>query len=119
MIRQPPRSTLFPYTTLFRSAQLQVVHSCEAEPQSLPPSVLVRVSAPLLGLECLPQGDRLAGGVLAMDPDEPPQVGQDRGRHLARTDTLQSARPARQADEVAEVGPHDLEIGRASCRERV
>src|SRR3712207_6946185 len=26
MIRRPPRSTLFPYTTLFRSAWLDVVH---------------------------------------------------------------------------------------------
>src|SRR3712207_6946058 len=30
MIRRPPRSTLFPYTTLFRSALLQVVP--EAQP---------------------------------------------------------------------------------------
>src|SRR2546428_7253876 len=26
MIRRPPRSTLFPYTTLFRSAMLQILH---------------------------------------------------------------------------------------------
>src|SRR3712207_7053874 len=26
MIRRPPRSTLFPYTTLFRSLRLRVVH---------------------------------------------------------------------------------------------
>src|SRR2546422_6751871 len=26
MIRRPPRSTLFPYTTLFRSARLHLVH---------------------------------------------------------------------------------------------
>src|SRR3712207_5109181 len=28
MIRRPPRSTLFPYTTLFRSAQRPQVHVC-------------------------------------------------------------------------------------------
>src|SRR6267378_4039001 len=28
MIRRPPRSTLFPYTTLFRSRQLTVAHDC-------------------------------------------------------------------------------------------
>src|SRR5947199_7809712 len=33
MIRRPPRSTLFPYTTLFRSLALQLV----AYPQHLPP----------------------------------------------------------------------------------
>src|SRR2546430_10179521 len=30
MIRRPPRSTLFPYTTLFRSSQ-QIVRPCECE----------------------------------------------------------------------------------------
>src|SRR2546429_5270492 len=28
MIRRPPRSTLFPYTTLFRSDLLQIVSAC-------------------------------------------------------------------------------------------
>src|SRR5256885_7250048 len=31
MIRRPPRSTLFPYTTLFRSGQLQVYEEIPAE----------------------------------------------------------------------------------------
>src|SRR5256885_12007545 len=30
MIRRPPRSTLFPYTTLFRSAQVLIVDQCQA-----------------------------------------------------------------------------------------
>src|SRR2546430_7597809 len=34
MIRRPPRSTLFPYTTLFRSGHLQAVG--EAHPRDLP-----------------------------------------------------------------------------------
>src|SRR5256885_16959038 len=29
MIRRPPRSTLFPYTTLFRSRADQALHDCE------------------------------------------------------------------------------------------
>src|SRR5437867_7123970 len=33
MIRRPPRSTLFPYTTLFRS--LRLVHQCATDHQSL------------------------------------------------------------------------------------
>src|SRR3712207_8237384 len=28
MIRRPPRSTLFPYTTLFRSLAVRAVHEC-------------------------------------------------------------------------------------------
>src|SRR5688500_20193955 len=34
MIRQPPRSTLFPYTTLFRSRFLLGDVACETEPQN-------------------------------------------------------------------------------------
>src|SRR2546429_4314299 len=36
MIRQPPRSTLFPYTTLFRSrrrARVRVLIGCDVEPR--------------------------------------------------------------------------------------
>src|SRR5258708_29832034 len=29
MIRRPPRSTLFPYTTLFRSAEIETLHHVE------------------------------------------------------------------------------------------
>src|SRR3989449_6427087 len=31
MIRRPPRSTLFPYTTLFRSALLELIHQLEGK----------------------------------------------------------------------------------------
>src|SRR2546430_11575783 len=31
MIRRPPRSTLFPYTTLFRSAVARHAHQCEQQ----------------------------------------------------------------------------------------
>src|SRR5262245_64931087 len=41
MIRRPPRSTLFPYTTLFRSALIRS-HSLSASPSS--PSVTKRPS---------------------------------------------------------------------------
>src|ERR1017187_6082196 len=33
MIRRPPRSTLFPYTTLFRSVQLVQVLACQRWPK--------------------------------------------------------------------------------------
>src|SRR5436305_7862136 len=32
MIRRPPRSTLFPYTTLFRSCTFQIAPEVDAEP---------------------------------------------------------------------------------------
>src|SRR3712207_7607971 len=34
MIRRPPRSTLFPYTTLFRSDQVRVGRALQIEPQA-------------------------------------------------------------------------------------
>src|SRR2546430_10272342 len=37
MIRRPPRSTLFPYTTLFRSPRRQSVESIRRETQQLEP----------------------------------------------------------------------------------
>src|SRR5689334_24277334 len=36
MIRRPPRSTLFPYTTLFRSEQGVIVTGLHGDPPSLP-----------------------------------------------------------------------------------
>src|SRR3712207_8408087 len=36
MIRRPPRSTLFPYTTLFRSAFALLTMGCAAAPPSAP-----------------------------------------------------------------------------------
>src|SRR2546427_5253238 len=37
MIRRPPRSTLFPYTTLFRSTSWLACSAGAGSPQSLPP----------------------------------------------------------------------------------
>src|SRR5258705_9033901 len=37
MIRRPPRSTLFPYTTLFRSPSQSTVASTRTETQGYPP----------------------------------------------------------------------------------
>src|SRR3989442_11955909 len=49
MIRRPPRSTLFPYTTLFRSMILNVPHHClVAERVGSDPQV-VKLSEPLVG----------------------------------------------------------------------
>src|SRR5689334_23908957 len=37
MIRRPPRSTLFPYTTLFRSSAKGTIEELDAERTSIPP----------------------------------------------------------------------------------
>src|SRR3712207_9301587 len=113
MIRRPPRSTLFPYTTLFRSL---VVGEGVLEAVGLdlaPGADLLRLAggAALLGEERLGVGlgaqrlllPRLGVG-LGADPQQP-------GDALA-------------AEAVTHAGRRPLaetlvEIGRASCRERV
>src|SRR2546430_13442060 len=37
MIRRPPRSTLFPYTTLFRSYDIEIAHQCHCRVSSRKP----------------------------------------------------------------------------------
>src|SRR3712207_7003994 len=51
MIRRPPRSTLFPYTTLFRSdgLQLRVVRAVAGPGVRCPESDRARPAAPALG----------------------------------------------------------------------
>src|SRR3712207_7877536 len=46
MIRRPPRSTLFPYTTLFRSCVTQGVLALRASPGGLSPSHYLRPGPP-------------------------------------------------------------------------
>src|SRR5258705_1172134 len=70
MIRRPPRSTLFPYTTLFRS---------QREPQ--------RGEIVHPGRQLLQQGD----GLVAVGAD-PRQEGQGKERSEEHTSELQSLR---------------------------
>src|SRR2546426_9082618 len=63
MIRRPPRSTLFPYTTLFRSPELGVSRRCDGngDGESTPvllkwgfPSITERGQAPIKSSEAQP-----------------------------------------------------------------
>src|SRR2546422_11562908 len=94
MIRRPPRSTLFPYTTLFRSIALE-----------------------RRDLLLHPGGERVRArrgnpeAVLGREPHDVPSQADELRPHFGR-------RPAHRGADL-----HDrlmqLEIGRASCRERV
>src|SRR5258708_23490463 len=57
MIRRPPRSTLFPYTTLFRSAVLAVV----AKVQALMPALAIPVIVLAFGRGMQEPGERDPG----------------------------------------------------------
>src|SRR3712207_7553958 len=62
MIRRPPRSTLFPYTTLFRSRVGQTDVDVAAEDQQLAPQLGVELGHPLVAL--------LGGGPLLLGAGE-------------------------------------------------
>src|SRR3712207_7004726 len=47
MIRRPPRSTLFPYTTLFRSARPVRIEVGRFEPRTVTPGSLITVTGTL------------------------------------------------------------------------
>src|SRR3712207_8012401 len=63
MIRRPPRSTLFPYTTLFRSGRVGGVRR---------PAALLRTEGALVPAPARPRGGRLqhrGRGAYALRPD--------------------------------------------------
>src|SRR5256885_3307633 len=53
MIRRPPRSTLFPYTTLFRSSEQQ--RHIQEEPEAQRPFLLAACFENFEDVECLPE----------------------------------------------------------------
>src|SRR3712207_7733373 len=60
MIRRPPRSTLFPYTTLFRSDREQVGVGEPAHPAEHPVQVVTQVArVGQLGVRVLHAGERV------------------------------------------------------------
>src|SRR6267378_2871706 len=80
MIRRPPRSTLFPYTTLFRSADVQALPA--------------RHGLPAAGVLGVPEADRR--GEPARDPRDPRPLARrahDPARGAARGARPHPARP--------------------------
>src|ERR1051326_3547489 len=91
MIRRPPRSTLFPYTTLFRSVSLSVRGLARCERRYIAPAVNATRRAAAAGMTIL-HLLRLAGwwsarnavwavegpeGTPGIDPEEPTAAGID------------------------------------------
>src|SRR3712207_9218333 len=100
MIRRPPRSTLFPYTTLFRSTETLFGDILSDEAAMLPGSMGMLPSASL--------GEPGAPGIYEPVHGSAPDIaGSGEANPYA---TILSA---------AMMFRHSLEIGRASCRDRV
>src|SRR3712207_8655593 len=63
MIRRPPRSTLFPYTTLFRSSEVVI-----SGQNFVPPGTTARVTIKIGGKERAAQADPSRNRVTVMAP---------------------------------------------------
>src|SRR3712207_8569088 len=83
MIRRPPRSTLFPYTTLFRSGRAEVVRIAAREPRPRTGS-----RAPLRALGRREAEGSQAGAALA--GRRRPRRRGEQGRSEEHTSELQS-----------------------------
>src|SRR2546427_12666391 len=102
MIRRPPRSTLFPYTTLFRSQRERLPdHAAHREPDPMG-----RRDA-----EGAEEGARVLGELVE-------RVRPGRGVAATVTARVVTEHPPAPGECLHLRLPH-LEIGRASCRERV
>src|SRR3712207_6873620 len=90
MIRRPPRSTLFPYTTLFRSGVVAVQQSGRGQPPDGEGQLPAEVPGVLdAGVHPLPAGRRVQVRGVAGDEDPPPAgAGDDRSEE--HTSELQS-----------------------------
>src|SRR3712207_9067770 len=98
MIRRPPRSTLFPYTTLFRSDSGEIkVGSKNVRPGS-PPSAIKA------GLAFLPEDRRHEGIIPGLS---------------VRENIVAAAMPRLSRAGLVSEKAQNEQIGRASCRERV
>src|SRR2546426_3882401 len=113
MIRRPPRSTLFPYTTLFRSPDREDPrHRLQqpAPPEPEPTEDEVRLSprpAPRHpgGAHLRPRRVAPPPGGRRVDPARPVQGPEGRARHLALPVLPVSVRRVRRADHPP-AGPH-------------
>src|SRR5256885_14983841 len=98
MIRRPPRSTLFPYTTLFRSNYADLSDGRMRD---------LTLNHPFYALDT-----RWAAGVAGMDDVQTDSL-YDRGQIIDRF------QDRHQAVQVYGGRSNGLQIGRASCRGRV
>src|SRR3712207_7503657 len=92
MIRRPPRSTLFPYTTLFRSLLAHAGEVVDVEEPPPAPGLLVDVEEPAPQLRVRPVAVRVVGRhVVRHDVEHDPQAGVTRGSQDRKSTRLNSS----------------------------
>src|SRR3712207_8669781 len=85
MMRRPPRSTLFPYTTLFRSLHLDCGSTTLQEDDMLKTSITTGLAIAVVALGSALAQDRPPSGASPSST-----AGQDQGRTEEHTSELQS-----------------------------
>src|SRR3712207_9060475 len=106
MIRRPPRSTLFPYTTLFRS---QFCYG-ECETRFTIQSISKIIS---LMLAILDNGEEYVFSKVGMEPSGDPF------NSIRKLETSSRKKPYNPLINAGAIAVASMKIGRASCRERV
>src|SRR3712207_9336953 len=109
MIRRPPRSTLFPYTTLFRSLQDLQQRWRDADLGRLGPVEKRRHAIPVVA-DYEARAVPLPACIDAVGPFARSARDRMAAEEVVRTDGVCAVGTRRHVNE---------EIGRASCRERV
>src|SRR5256885_17125182 len=107
MIRRPPRSTLFPYTTLFRSVV----------PDSAPPPGLVPMAMVMLAVELVTVLLNASCTVTCTDGEIATPASSFAG-WTVKASLVAAAGLMVNADEAAPGSGADAEVGRAACRGR-
>src|SRR2546430_5529834 len=104
MIRRPPRSTLFPYTTLFRSRARAAGVTTPTALDALPTAVVV--SAPRCAVAPLASAAGLRAGGARPPPRAPGTGGAppDTARAVPASDTPASHEPRRDSPAAASAG---------------
>src|SRR3989441_12968473 len=108
MIRRPPRSTLFPYTTLFRSPTTGLDPQSRRQLWEIIRRFRAAGGTVLLTTHYMEEAERLCDRVAIMDHGKVIALGTPRALIASLG-----------AEHVIEFALSDGQIGRASCRERV
>src|SRR3712207_9582077 len=122
MIRRPPRSTLFPYTTLFRSGERtgQMMAASVIAPQPVMPAIIHPIH-PVQKEEDddIQDTEEYVEETLSLDEAEKELIRKALDKHHGKRKSAAKDLNISERTLYRKIKEYGLEIGRASCRERV